>query len=279
MSNEGLDRSHSEAGGETPANDLHRRLVDLLPAYSIGAVDPEEAEFVQAQLARDPEAARELAEYAALNQALLHGSGSREPSPQLAARLRASIREEADPTGGSATATWREWLFGRSAPLWPRLAIAAALALLIALNILAVTRIRALQAENRFLAAQLSNQRDALALIAANDVQVTTLPAAQDYSDAQATVRWDPYGSVAVVSVEGFPALTPGMAYQLWLIRDGERTSGGLFTVDPAGSGTLVVRAPEPVGSFDAMGITPEPATGSPGPTAPPVVVGDLVTG
>ena len=40
-------------GDETQTT--RRELVDLLPAFGIGATDPEETEFVKAALAADPE--------------------------------------------------------------------------------------------------------------------------------------------------------------------------------------------------------------------------------
>jgi len=252
----------------------------LIPAYSIGALDPEEIEFFQEHLAGTPEAMGELAEYALLQKALLHSAGERMPSAQLGERLRASLPGSHATAPEVAARSWRErfTLNGNWQP-WVRWAVAGAIALLIALNVAAALRIRSLQEENRFLTLQLSNQREALALLTADGVQMARLPAAGENSDASATVRWTADGNVAVVSAEGFPALEPGLAYQLWLIRDGERTSGGLFTVNSDGSGTLVVQAPDPIATFDAMGVTPEPAAGSPGPTSPPVVVGPLGAG
>jgi hypothetical protein len=69
-----------------------------------------------------------------------------------------------------------------------------------------------------------------------------------------------------------FPQLQPDQVYQLWLTDNGERESGGLFTVDQNGTGVLVFPVTRPMDSLDSMGITPEPAGGSPGPTSRPVV-------
>ena len=59
--------------------------------------------------------------------------------------------------------------------------------------------------------------------------------------------------------VEGLLPSSPGRQYQLWLIRDGARASGGAFSVSPRGYGTLEVSAPLPVGSYQAFGVTVEP--------------------
>ncbi|MFN2200849.1 MAG: anti-sigma factor domain-containing protein [Caldilineaceae bacterium] len=279
------DESVNSSGNLGETGSIHETgtledVRSLIPAYSIGALDPEDIEFVQERLAVSPEAAAELAEYASLQNALLHCAGERLPSAQLGGRLQASLRESRAPAIIEPARSWRErFASGNTQHMWVRWAMAGALALLIGLNVLTALRIRSLQEENRNLSLQLSNQREALALLTADGVQMARLPAASDESDAMATVRWTPDSNVAVVSAQGFPALEAGLAYQLWLIRDGERTSGGLFTVNNEGSGTLVVQAPDPIASFDAMGVTPEPATGSPGPTSPPVVVGPLSAG
>jgi len=59
----------------------------------------------------------------------------------------------------------------------------------------------------------------------------------------------------------------------VWLTRAGAAPrSAGLFTVDEAGSGALVFETAEPVESFNRVGVTAEPAGGSPGPTSAPIV-------
>ncbi|MFQ5657668.1 MAG: anti-sigma factor [Candidatus Methylomirabilales bacterium] len=60
-----------------------------------------------------------------------------------------------------------------------------------------------------------------------------------------------------------------GKTYQLWLIRDGVRDTGGLFSVDDAGRAVLIVRPPQPLETYEAVGATVEPAGRSAGPTSP----------
>ena len=69
--------------------------------------------------------------------------------------------------------------------------------------------------------------------------------------------------------------LDDAQQYQLWLIRDGERTSGGVFSVSQSGYTAMQVYSREPLASFDAFGITIEPYGGSPGPTGDKVLGGD----
>jgi anti-sigma-K factor RskA len=82
-------------------------------------------------------------------------------------------------------------------------------------------------------------------------------------------------GKYGTLVVEELPLLDESQQYQLWLIRDGVRTSGGVFSVYGSGYASLHVRSEEPLISFDSFGVTVEPAGGSPGPTGEKVLGGD----
>ena len=81
------------------------------------------------------------------------------------------------------------------------------------------------------------------------------------------------YGSLAVTHA---PQLEEDHQYQIWLIRDGIRTSGGVFSVNADGYGNLMVSAEQPLDTFQYFGITIEPAGGSPQPTGDKILGGDL---
>jgi anti-sigma-K factor RskA len=83
-------------------------------------------------------------------------------------------------------------------------------------------------------------------------------------------------GEYGTLVVDGLPPLDAGHQYQLWLIRDGQRTSGGLLTVNAHGYGVLEISAPEPLVRYPSLGVTIEPMGGSPGPTGEKVLGGDL---
>lgn len=65
-------------------------------------------------------------------------------------------------------------------------------------------------------------------------------------------------GTRLVLQAQGLPPLQSGEAYQLWLIRDGKRRSGGVFVVDATGTGGVATWLPDQA-PFDALGITREP--------------------
>jgi anti-sigma-K factor RskA len=83
-------------------------------------------------------------------------------------------------------------------------------------------------------------------------------------------------GRSGTLVVDGLPKLGPERQYQLWLIQDGQRTSGGVFSVDSWGYGAMVIESERPLDSFQSVGVTIEPAGGSPGPTGEKVLSGEL---
>ena len=129
------------------------------------------------------------------------------------------------------------------------------------------------------LGATLADQTDLLAQVVAAAGESYDMPPAQPGDPAFATVAWLDSAGVGVLRADNFPRLPPGMAYQFWLRKDGERINGGLFTVDDSGRGSLVFTPAGSLDDFDGMDITPEPAGGSPSPTAPPVVIASLQHG
>ena len=76
--------------------------------------------------------------------------------------------------------------------------------------------------------------------------------------------------------VDGLPPLDATHQYQLWLIRDGQRTSGGVFHSYASGYGVLWIHAEQPLVSFDGFGVTVEPSGGSPDPTGDKIMGGNL---
>lgn len=266
-----------------------------MPAHSIGATDSDEAVAINLQLGNCAAATVELAAYGKVAELLLYAVNPQPAPARLADKLRAATGVASSPPHRSAMPPVaprrptgkrkkpspfmlvplpppkprRQWSWGR--PL-----IAAASLLLVAVNLTLLVENQQLRTRQEQLAAELDRQNRALIFLAAEEPQEVILPAAQENSEAQADVLWNSSLGVAVVYVRAFPELPPDMAYQLWLRKGEERTSAGIFTVDNTGMGILVFPITESLDTYDLMGITPEPAGGSPGPTAPAVVRGPV---
>ncbi|WP_169079443.1 anti-sigma factor [Microcella alkalica] len=107
------------------------------------------------------------------------------------------------------------------------------------------------------------------AIVAAPDVQTVAAPVADGGSAT--LVSSESLGLSAMV-FEGLPELDADEAYALWYITDGTPTPAGLFTVSGDGEGEVVQVLD---GAFEAgtiVGVTVEPASGSPAPTTEPIV-------
>ncbi|MGW4526793.1 anti-sigma factor [Amycolatopsis sp. NPDC004378] len=87
--------------------------------------------------------------------------------------------------------------------------------------------------------------------------------AVQGVGEGQATLVVSRSRNQAVLLASDLPTLDAGHVYQVWLIRAGEARSAGLLR-------PRMLMADLPPGT-DRIGITVEPAGGSPGPTTPAV--------
>ena len=74
-------------------------------------------------------------------------------------------------------------------------------------------------------------------------------------------------GRAATLTVRGLPVLPADRQYQLWLVSDGQRESGAVFSVNSNGWAETAVEMSRAAADYERFGITIEPAGGSPGPT------------
>lgn len=236
----------------------HEAVIELMPAYALGSLDEDEAGLVARHLASCAVCQVELKEYEAVADALPLAVAVMDPPPALKDRLMAQIdtsplaeRPAAD-EGVQQLSWWtttantlREW-FGVSA--W-RPVLAGGLVLII----VALTLGNILQyQESR---PSIPAWRRAI------------LTGSELAPEARGIIYISPDGKNGTIVVDGLPDLEPDQQYQLWLILDGQRDSGAVFSVNADGYRGLEIEAPIPLRDYSAFGVTIEPAGGSPGPT------------
>jgi len=120
---------------------------------------------------------------------------------------------------------------------------------------------------------QLALQRQAFTLITAPGTRAVVLRSDQATSPARGVVLLEPAAPTALLIVQDLPPLPPERTYQVWLVGgERQRDSGGVFRVDAQGFGLVPLTAPRPFTAYQRVGITEEPAGGSPGPTSPRVI-------
>ncbi|ORT56799.1 anti-sigma factor [Streptomyces sp. CB03238] len=150
----------------------------------------------------------------------------------------------------------------------PRLVLAACVAAATAFGGVAVWQHQeARQAEEQ---AQRAEQRaaDMARVLAAPDARTVT----SGKGEAKATVVVSREENSAVFLASGLPELPSGKTYQLWFADGGTMRPAGLTRTD----GGLVMEGD--VGDATGVGVTVEPAGGSPQPTGTPVLLMALPT-
>lgn len=228
----------------------HQAIDSLLPAYALGALDPADAGKVAEHVADCAVCQAELARWVGVVAELAQAAPPVEPPPSLQARLSALTASSADASNAPALSRSDTRRLRRRRPTWlraPRLGYAlAGFAIVLLVIVVAV-----LQWGGGATAEIPLYGEDGVAsgaLVVAADARRGTL------------------------TVTGMPPLPADRQFQLWLIDDGERADGGVFSADAAGAATHAIRAGQPLTAYDAFGVTIEPRGGSPGPTGPRVL-------
>ncbi|WIG59583.1 MAG: hypothetical protein OJF49_002330 [Ktedonobacterales bacterium] len=113
-------------------------------------------------------------------------------------------------------------------------------------------------------------------LLAEPDCVIVNVPGTEHAAGASARFVGARSRREGVLLTAGLGPLAADKAYQVWFLRGGEPQPNALFAIDPHGHGASVVRTSEPLLDFDTLAVTPEPLTGSAGPTGPVVLAGEL---
>ena len=257
-------------------------IAELTPAYVLGQLDDGQAAEIERHLELCQPCRQSVEADRAVAAALALAVPQRTPPPRLRAALMASLHDDAP----APARRWPRWL--SPSPLAAALgaATAACLALLVT-----VGWVIGLEARLQTAPAAASAVVAPSAAVASPEyagtgagptdwtvarAQMHRLVGSEAAPEARGWIYVDPAVDQALLVAYRLPPLEPDRAYQLWLIQNGQRFSGGLFQVDAEGYGWLKVRAPKPLGSFDRVGITAEPVTGSAGPTGTRVLAGEL---
>jgi anti-sigma-K factor RskA len=247
--------------------------LDLAAAYALGALSPEETRRFEAYLAGSPEAQREVAEYREVAALLALAGPEPVPAPDLRDRVLAR---------GGASAPVAGVISKRTSVPW--LALAAGLAAVVGLGF-GFTQLRAVRGLRQELAQvgerldlaseRLATREATLNAILEPGVQMFQLTASGD-PDPLIQLFWDRRRHRAVLHGFKLDSVPPGRAYQLWFIKDGAPVPSVTFR--PEATGHVLVEGIEvpAEGDVSAAALTVEPESGSPQPTSPIRMLGQL---
>ena len=127
---------------------------------------------------------------------------------------------------------------------------------------------------NQQLEQQLSTDRNQLAIFA-NAERVVTLAGTPDAPDASGALYTGPESGLLVL--RNLPPLPAAQTYELWLIPgEGSPIPAGLVQVAADGSNTFAIALAGQPTDYAAVGLSIEPAYGSPSPTGPIVLLGTV---
>lgn len=243
----------------------NRHVDDLIDAYALGALEPDEVDTVERHLQRC-ETCRALADQARqYAEILLLGVPQVPPPPTLRGRVLARIAAEkaaTSPDGQPSHASPSAEPGQIEPEREPEPARGPLRRLLDAL---------------RNEPAPAGRAGDLLReLLADPEVVLWAAPGTNDAPGASGRLIASPRRREAVFVARGLRQPAAGTVYQVWLLRGGQPLPNSLFAVDRAGVGAGIVHADAPWHDFDTVAVTPEPRGGSQAPTGPIVLAGSL---
>ncbi len=255
-------------------------LEELIPAFMLDAVDQADRARIESHLPRCRRCSQLVESYQPVTDLMAYAAEPAEPREELKYRVLAATLPQRKIVPAPAPSPLAQFSIWFSSLFRAPALSAIALLLLLALGVWNFTlqnQIAQQAAATNQLAADVTRQRGFLTALAYSDGQPRRLQGTQVAAQAMGRL-YNVYDETAfMVATYDLPVLKPDQAYQLWLIDpSGNRTSGGVFTVDERGRGWLFGRAPKPLSEYQSVGVTVEPAGGSPGPTGAKMLGGSL---
>jgi anti-sigma-K factor RskA len=267
---------------------MDKNIEELLSFYALDALTDEERELVEKYLSEHPEAQERIKELSqaasALPYAALPVIPSDRPKRLLMERIEADRHATSSAPGRSSRA--RPNLLGYFFQGFNKFAFGALSLVIVVLAIgwaITLKEVSCLRGEIAVLEQGLLAQARTLEQLNVNlpqgapsAVETIELSGTAVQPEAYGQLLADPGSSTAILVVAGLVPPQSGTVHQVWLIQEDTPTSAGLLTVNADGQGVLLLTAEEPIGSFDALGISIEPEGGSQQPTGDIVVLGNL---
>ncbi len=228
----------------------HDDTLKLLEAYIAGDLDTDRERAVRELLATSDDARQRLRELGDSTAVVAAASATSVPS-----HVREELMSRIDSTNDMADAPRSS-----TVPVW---ALAAAAMIVVMLGAYSWY----LNNEVSDLREQLSEMQDVSTLLATPGMRFADLEGVAPNEQAFGKVVVDPERGTAAVYMYQLPPSPEGKQYQLWVMRDGQPTSAGVFTVGADGSALLTLNDLPADGRLPVFSVTIEPTGGEVAPT------------
>jgi anti-sigma-K factor RskA len=228
--------------------------------YTLGILEDEEREEIEAHLSRGCEACRQsLRDALATNAAVLTAAPAIKPPARLKRRVMASVGVRHTGWGWAA-------------------ALAAACMLVLALWMSVQERRRSAElADARKTILQIDADRDRMmqALSFLNQPETQQVGFGKN-KPARGNIFVNPGRGVLLIA-SNLPPLTHGRIFEMWVIpKGGAPQPAGLFQSSGSGTAYNMLSGPLTLSSGDAIAVTVEPEAGSSAPTTTPLFVAPI---
>jgi Anti-sigma-K factor rskA len=284
------------------------RIVELLPAYALEALDGDELRQVEEHLAAGcPSCDAELARLASTVEALARlaagepGAGEEPDAPAILERVRGRLLSQlaaegprrpastapvvplAPPSRAPRRAAAARWawlaaaalLLAAGAGLVRQARLGEEIARLHADRARLLARTDALERRMEVVQAEAERLARTLSVIGVPGVQSVELAGMGTASRAVGRAYVNAAERRAAFHASRLPALGPDKSYELWAIDDEDRKlPAGVFSVDARGEATVLVDRPLEIGRIESWVVTIEPRGGRPQPTGPIALAG-----
>ncbi len=249
-----------------------QEFLDLSAAVALGAAEVDDMRRVEEHAAACPECGKHLEAFREVAAALGTVVPQVEPPPAIRTRLMEVVANSPQ----EPRRLWSRSAVGRRPRLSPAWLVAAASFFI---SVAAVVWVASLQSQILALQDQAAVDREHASryaqmvdMLASDRLAIRTMTPVSVNVPSRGIVYLDPSSGTGMVMCHNLPPIEQGHAYQVWFVRGSERISGGLLWPDRFGDGYTLIQVPSDLQSFESIGLTDEPGTGSQWPTTPRVL-------
>lgn len=238
----------------------HSQIRELIPGYALGNLEREESDLVSDHLSTCESCQVILGSYEQTVGLLAFGAPRVKPPESLKSELLKRIKSSSSVQ--IAKKSKQKTRSGLSIFNWfsPALAMASLVA------VISLTTVNIIQwNQNKRISNQLSGP---LKIIKMKGTQLAP------HADGTFVIGQDNLHGVLVAS--DLPKIPENKQFQLWLIKNGKTTNGGVFSTTSLGYAVMKVTSTEPLPEHQNFTVTTEPIGGSSFPSGPEMMVGSF---